>query len=512
MMASAPAKLGFDNEKYLREQGDEIRRRAGKFGKLYLEFGGKLMNDFHAARCLPGYDPNVKLRLLQSLKDQAEIILAIYAGDIEHKKMRADFGISYADDAMKLIADLTALGLLVRGVVITRYTGEIAAQQFRRRLEGQGIRVWYHYVTQGYPTDLETIVSEAGYGKNEYVPVQRPIVVVTAPGPGSGKFATCLSQIYHEYRRGFKAGYAKFETFPVWNLPLEHPLNVAYEAATVELKDCNMIDPYHLQAYGKTTVNYNRDVDAYPLLKAIWEKMTNGECPYKSPTDMGVNRIGFGIIDDNLVRTASKQEVIRRFLRLQCDFTDGMADRDTMNRAEALMRKLGLKTEDRIPVEAARQAAQTAKDAGKGKAGGNIVSGAAIQLKDGRIVTGRNSDDLHACAAMMLNAIKLLAGIPEQIPLIAQTIIQSITHVKHDILKGGYTSLNMDEALIGLAISCTTNPAAQIAAEKLNELRGCEVHMTHMATPGDEAGLRRLGCRYTSDPYYATTAIFTARQ
>ena len=259
-------KIGFDNEKYLREQGDEIRRRAAKLGKLYLEFGGKLMNDFHAARCLPGYDPNVKLRLLQSLKDQAEIILAIYAGDIEHKKMRADFGISYADDALKLIGDLKALGLLVRGVVITRYTGEIAAQQFRKRLEGQGISVWYHYVTQGYPADVETIVSEAGYGKNEYVPVERPIVVVTAPGPGSGKFATCLSQIYHEYKRGFRAGYAKFETFPVWNLPLEHPLNVAYEAATIDLKDCNMIDPYHLQAYGKTTVNYNRDVDAYPLL------------------------------------------------------------------------------------------------------------------------------------------------------------------------------------------------------------------------------------------------------
>ena len=487
-------KIGFDNEKYLREQGDEIRRRAAKLGKLYLEFGGKLMNDFHAARCLPGYDPNVKLRLLQSLKDQAEIILAIYAGDIEHKKMRADFGISYADDALKLIGDLKALGLLVRGVVITRYTGEIAAQQFRKRLEGQGISVWYHYVTQGYqgyPADVETIVSEAGYGKNEYVPVERPIVVVTAPGPGSGKFATCLSQIYHEYKRGFKAGYAKFETFPVWNLPLEHPLNVAYEAATIDLKDCNMIDPYHLQAYGKTTVNYNRDVDAYPLLKAIWERMTKGECPYKSPTDMGVNRIGFGIIDDAVVREASRQEVIRRFLRYQCDFTDGCVDRDSMNRAEALMRKLDLKTEDRIPVVAARQAAQSAKDAGKGKAGGNIVSGAAIQLKDGRIVTGRNSDDLHACAAMMLNAIKLLAGIPEQIPLIAQSIIQSITHVKHDILKGGYTSLNLDEALIGLAISCTTNP---------------------VATPGDEAGLRRLGCRYTSDPYYAVTAIFTARQ
>jgi uncharacterized protein (UPF0371 family) len=505
-------KIGFDNEKYLSEQSEEIRRRAAKYGKLYLEFGGKLMNDMHAARCLPGYDPNVKLRLLQSLADQAEIILCIYAGDIEHKKMRADFGISYADDALKLIDDLKRLGLLFRGVVITRYTGQVAAQQFRQRLENRGIKVFFHYVTQGYPADVETIVSEAGYGKNEYVPTERPIVVVTAPGPGSGKFATCLSQIYHEYRHGKKAAYSKFETFPVWNMPLEHPLNVAYEAATIDLKDCNMIDPYHLQAYGKTTVNYNRDVDAFPLLRAIWEKMTGGECPYKSPTDMGVNRIGFGIIDDEVVREASKQEVIRRAFRYMTDFALGTTDRDSVARADSLMQKLGLKPEDRIPVEAARQAAQNAKEAGKGKAGGNIVSGAAIQLKDGRIITGRNSDEMHAAAAMMLNAVKELAGIPAQIPLIAPNVIQSIAHMKHDILKGGYTSLNLDEALIGLAISCTTNPAAQIATEKLNELRGCEVHMTHIVTPGDEAGLRRLGCRFTSDPYFASNALFMAGQ
>ncbi len=502
-------KIGFDNEKYLAEQSEEIRRRAAKYGKLYLEFGGKLINDFHAARCLPGYDPNVKLRLLQSLRDQAEIILAIYAGDIEHKKMRADFGISYADDALKLIDDLKSLGLLVRGVVITRYTGQPTAKLFRSRLEHRGISVWFHYVTQGYPTDVETIVSEAGYGKNEFVPTERPIVVVTAPGPGSGKLATCLSQLYHEHRRGMKAAYSKFETFPVWNMPLEHPLNVAYEAATIDLKDRNMIDPYHLQAYGKTTVNYNRDVDAFPLLRAIWEQMTGHECPYKSPTDMGVNRIGFGIVDDEVVREASKQEVIRRYFRYLCDFAKGTTDRESVETADALMRKLSLKPEDRIPVEAARQAAQSAKEAGKGKAGGEIVSGAAIVLKDGRVITGRNSDDMHAASAMMLNAIKALSGIPEQIPLIAPDIIRSITHMKHDILKGGsYTSLNLDEAIIGLAISCTMNPAAQIAAEKLNLLRSCEVHMTHIVTPGDEAGLRRLGCRFTSDPYYATKALF----
>ena len=505
-------KLGFDNEKYLREQSEEIRRRAGRFGKLYLEFGGKLMNDFHAARCLPGYDPNVKLRLLQTLKDQAEVILCIYAGDIERKKMRADFGISYDADAMKLIDDLRNLGLLVRGVVITRYQEQPAVQQFRAKLERRGVRVYYHYKTAGYPADVDTIVSDIGYGKNEYVKTEHPIVVVTAPGPGSGKFATCLAQIYHEYRQGNVAGYSKFESFPVWNLPLDHPLNIAYEAATIDLKDKNMIDPYHLEAYGVSTVNYNRDVDAFPLLVAIWQKMTKGSCPYKSPTDMGVNRIGFGIIDDEVVRNASRQEVIRRFLRYQCLFAEGSTDRDSVERAKQLMDSLGLRTEDRVVVEAARRAAEEAQIAGKGKAGGTIVSGAAIQLQDGRIVTGKNSDEMHAAAAAVLNAVKTLSGIPSKIPLIGPYIIQAVSHMKQDILKVGYTSLNLDEALIGLAISSATNPAAQIAMEKLSELRGCEVHMTHMVTPGDQAGLRRLGCRYTSDPYYATNALFNGEQ
>ena len=501
-------KTGFDNDKYLKEQSEEIRRRAAKYGRLYLEFGGKLMNDFHAARCLPGYDPNVKLRLLQTLRDQAEVILCLYAGDIERKKMRADFGISYADDAMKLIDDLRSLGLLVRGVVITRYSEQHAVKQFRAKLERRGVRVYYHYKTAGYPADVDTIVSDMGYGKNEYVKTERPIVVVTAPGPGSGKFATCLAQIYHEYRMGNFAGYAKFESFPVWNLPLDHPLNIAYEAATIDLNDRNMLDPYHKEAYGKDTVNYNRDVDAFPLLVAIWQKMTKGACPYRSPTDMGVNRIGFGIIDDEVVRNASKQEIIRRFLRYQCAFAEGSTDRSMVDRAKELMESLGLRTEDRVVVEAARRTAEEARIRGKGKAGGTIVSGAAIQLRDGRIVTGKNSDEMHAAAAMVMNAVKTLSGIPSQIPLIAPNVIQSIAHMKQDILKVGYTSLNLDEALIGLAISSTTNPAAQIAMEKLNELRSCEVHMTHMVTPGDEAGLRRLGCRFTSDPYYASNALF----
>ena len=501
-------KLGFDNEKYLKEQSEEIRRRAGRYGRLYLEFGGKLMNDFHAARCLPGYDPNVKLRLLQTLKDQAEVILCLFSGDIERKKMRADFGISYAEDALKLIDDLRSLGLLVRGVVITRYQEQVAVRQFRAKLERRGVRVFYHYKTAGYPSDVNTIVSELGYGKNEYVQVEKPIVVVTAPGPGSGKFATCLTQIYHEYRQGRVAGYSKFESFPVWNLPLDHPLNIAYEAATIDLRDQNMIDPYHKDAYGVETVNYNRDVDAFPLLAAIWQKMTKGSCPYRSPTDMGVNRIGFGIVDDEVVRAASKQEIIRRFLRYQCLFAEGSTERDFVERAKELMDKLDLHTEDRVVVEAARRAAEEAQLQGKGKAGGKIVSGAAIQLGDGRLVTGRNSDEMHAAAAMVMNAVKVITGIPSQIPLIGPSVIQAITHMKQDILKVGYTSLNLDEALIGLAVSSTTNPAAQIAMEKLNELRGCEVHMTHMVTPGDEAGLRRLGCRFTSDPYYATNTLF----
>ena len=478
-------KIGFDTEKYLKEQSEEIRRRAAKYGRLYLEFGGKLMNDFHAARCLPGYDPNVKLRLL-----------------------RADFGISYADDAMKLIDDLRSLGLLVRGVVITRYQEQHAVKQFRAKLERRGVRVYYHYKTAGYPADVDTIVSDMGYGKNEYVKTERPIVVVTAPGPGSGKFATCLAQIYHEYRMGNFAGYAKFESFPVWNLPLDHPLNIAYEAATIDLNDRNMLDPYHKEAYGKDTVNYNRDVDAFPLLVAIWQKMTKGACPYRSPMDMGVNRIGFGIIDDEVVRNASKQEIIRRFLRYQCAFAEGSTDRSMVERAKELMESLGLRAEDRVVVEAARRTAEEARLQGKGKAGGTIVSGAAIQLHDGRIVAGKNSDEMHAAAAMVMNAVKTLSGIPSQIPLIAPNVIRSIAHMKQDILKVGYTSLNLDEALIGLAISSTTNPAAQIAMEKINELRGCEVHMTHIVTPGDEAGLRRLGCRFTSDPYYASNALF----
>ena len=500
-------RIGFDNEKYLAEQTAEILRRAEKNGnKLYLEFGGKLMQDLHAARILPGYDPNVKLRLLQQLKDKAEILLCIYAGDIERKKMRADFGISYESDTLRLIDGLRGLGLFVRAVVITRYNGQKPAQQFRARLEHRGIKVYYHYATQGYPADVDTIVSEKGYGANEFVQTERPIVVVTAPGPGSGKLATCLTQLYHEHKQGRMAGYAKFETFPVWDLPLEHPVNIAYEAATADLKDYNMVDPYHLETYGIETINYNRDVAAFPLLRAIWEKMTNDACPYKSPTDMGVNKIKCGIIDDEVVCEASCQEVIRRYFRHLCEYTAGQGEQSTLDRADELMQKLGFHPEDRPVVKPAREASLLCKKQGKGHNG--IFVGAALQLRDGRVVTGKNSDDVHAAAAVVLNAVKALAGIPDSLHLLAPEIVQSIIHMKHEILKSKYSSLNLDEAMIALAIGSPGNPSVQVAMEKMIELRDCEMHMTHMPTPGDAAGLRRIGIRCTTDPFFASSDLF----
>jgi len=499
--------IGFDNEKYLKGQTEAILQRAKANGnKLYLEFGGKLIQDLHAARVLPGYDPNVKLRLLQGLKDSAEIVLCIYAEDIERRKMRADFGISYESDTMKLIDELRKWGLEINAVVITRFTGQHAAKLFRARLESNGIKVYYHGVTQGYPTDVDTIVSDEGYGANEFVETKRPIVVVTGPGPGSGKLATCLSQLYHEHKAGRVAGYAKFETFPVWNLPLSHPVNVAYEAATADLKDRNMVDPYHLQAYDLVAINYNRDIEAFPLLRAIWEKMTDKACPYKSPTDMGVNCIASGIIDEGVASEAARQEVIRRYFRHLSEQRAGQIEHGIVERVDEIMLRLSLVPEDRDVVRPAREAGQEAMLHGKGKDG--IFCGAAIRLKDGRIVTGKNSEQLHAAASVVLNAIKVLAGIPDRIHLIAPEVVKHIVRMKKDILKGSYSSLNLDEALIGLAVSCTTNPTAQVAIERLIELRDCEMHMTHIVTPGDEAGLRRLGIRCTCDPFFASAELF----
>lgn len=502
-----PKRMGFDNEKYLSEQTAAILERAARFeNKLYLEFGGKLLFDYHASRVLPGFDPNVKMRLLQKLRDKAEIIICIHSGDIERKKMRADFGIPYDTDVMKLIDDLRERELLVRGVVITRFEDQPGARQFRQRLERRNVRVFIHYRTEGYPTDVDRIVSDSGYGANEYVETERPLVVVTAPGPGSGKLATCLSQLYHEHKHGKHSGYAKFETFPIWNLPLKHAVNVAYEAATADLADFNQIDPFHLEAYGKTSVNYNRDVEAFPVLYRILERIMGKDACYRSPTDMGVNRAGFGIVDDSAVTEAACQEIVRRHFRYSCEFAIGIADKSTVDRSERIMDGLGLKPTDRPVVDPARKAAADAEAKGKGNEG--VFCGAAMELRDGRIVTGCNSPLMHAASSLVLNAVKVAAGIPDKMHLLPPGIIDAVGHMKRGILAARQVSLSLDETLVALSISSTTNPAAQMAVESLKELQGCEMHITHIPTPGDEAGLRRLGVNLTSDPKFSSNNLF----
>ncbi len=500
-------KIGFDNKKYLKEQTNAILERVQKFNnKLYLEFGGKIIYDYHASRVLPGFHPNVKMELLQQLKDKADIILCIYSGDIERRKVRADFGITYDADAMKLIDDLRDWGIEVTAIVITRYENQPAATIFKNKLERRGMKVYTHKFTKGYPTDVETIVSDEGYGANTYIETTKPLVIVTGPGPGSGKLATCLTQMYHEYKQGIKAGYAKFETFPIWNIPLKHPINVAYEAATADLKDFNLIDPFHLDYYEKTAVNYNRDVEVFPVLKRILEKITSGTSVYKSPTDMGVNRAGFAIIDDKATQYASIQEIIRRFLRYKCEYALGFVDKDTVDRAELIMNEVKAKPEERSTVIPARKAAEEAEKQGKGHQG--IFCGSALELKDGAIITGKNSSLVHSASSLILNAIKELAGIPDEIHLLSPMVIESIFNLEKNILNEKSVSLDLEETLIALSISATTNPSAQVAMEKLKELRGCEAHMTHIPTPGDEAGLRRIGINLTTDPNFSTNSLF----
>ncbi len=498
--------IGFDNEKYLTEQTSAILERVKRFSKLYLEFGGKLLFDYHASRVLLGFDPNVKMKLLQQLKGEADVVLCIYAGDIERKKVRADFGITYDSDALKTIDDLAGWGVDVTAVVITRYEGQPAATAFKNRLERRGIRVYTHRFTKGYPTDIDTIVSDEGYGANSYIETEHPIVVVTGPGPGSGKLATCLSQLYHEHKRGVNAGYAKFETFPIWNLPLNHPVNVAYEAATADLRDVNMIDHFHLEAYNESTVNYNRDIEAFPLLKRIIERITGESSFYRSPTDMGVNRARFGIVDDQVVREAAVQEVIRRYFRYACEYAMGLTDRETVQRLELLLEDLGVKAEERRVVEPARQAALEAQRQGKECDG--VSCGAAIELKDGAIITGKSSSLMHAASSLILNATKHLAGIPDNIHLLPPNVIGSLSYLNKDVLNAKVVSLDLGETLIALSISAAMNPAAQVAVEKLKDLNGCEVHTTHIPTPGDAAGLRKLGVNLTSDPDFATKFLF----
>ena len=498
----------FDNDKYLAEQTTAIRERISQFdNKLYLEFGGKLMFDYHASRVLPGFDPNVKMRLLQELASDTEIILCIYAGDIERRKMRADFGITYDSDTFKLIDDLRAWGLQVRAVVITRFADQPAAETFRTKLERRGVQVYVHRAIAGYPADVDHVVSEQGYGANPFIATSKPLVVVNAPGPNSGKMGTCLSQIYHEHRNGVRAGYAKFETFPIWNLPLRHPVNAAYEAATADLHDVNMIDPFHLETYDERAVNYNRDIEAFPLLKRFLEKIT-GESMYHSPTDMGVNRAGFAIINDEAAREAGKQEIIRRYYRYACDVVTGMEEPETVARVEALMNEFDVNPGCRVVAVKARKEASVAESrADKGHKG--AWCGAALLLPDGETVAvGHNSPLFHAASALVLNAIKSLAGIPEHLDLISLNVIESIGHLRKDILGRESISLNLENTMIALSISATTNPIAQQAMEQLRNLKGCEVHMTHLPSPGDEKGLRSLGVNLTCDAQFATDKLF----
>jgi len=509
MSTDRSGRVAFDNDRYLSEQTAAILERIQQVGgKLYLEFGGKLLYDYHASRVLPGFDPNVKMRLLQQLAGQTEIVLCIYAADIERRKVRADFGITYDSDTFKLIDDLRERGLDVRAVVITRFEGQPAAEAFRTKLERRGIQVYAHRPIPGYPNDVARVVSEEGYGCNPFIETSAPLVVVNAPGPNSGKMGTCLSQVYHEHRRGVRAGYAKFETFPIWNLPLRHPVNAAYEAATAELRDVNMIDPFHLEAHDQRAVNYNRDVEAFPLLKRILERIT-GESMYASPTDMGVNRAGFAIVDDEATQEAGKQEIVRRFFRYSCEASLGLEGPETVHRIEALMEEFNIAPEHRSVVLPAREAARAAEqNADQGHRG--VFSGAAIELPDGTIVTGHNSPLLHASAALVLNAIKALAGIPKRLDLISPQVISSIATLRKEVLELDSISLNLEETLIALSISSTTSPTAYEAMRQLPRLKGCDLHLTHLPTPGDERGLRRLGVRLTCDPSFASNKLFVS--
>ena len=488
-------KIGFDNDKYLRMQSEHIRERISKFGdKLYLEFGGKLFDDYHASRVLPGFQPDSKLRMLLQLADQAEIVIAISAADIEKNKIRGDLGITYDVDVLRLIQAFRDAGLYVGSVVITRYTN--AADQFKSKLEAMGIKVYRHYSIDGYPANVPLIVSEDGYGKNEYVETTRPLVIVTAPGPGSGKMATCLSQLYHENRRGVKAGYAKFETFPIWNLPLNHPVNLAYEAATADLNDVNMIDPFHLEAYGKTTVNYNRDVEIFPVLSAMFEGIY-GSCPYKSPTDMGVNMAGNCIVDDEVCREAGRHEIIRRWYTTMDRLVKGESRKSEVTKIEFLMKQAGVSTANRPVVHAALLKAEVTG-----------APAAAIELPDGRIVTGKTSELLGASAAVLLNAVKTLGDIPDEIKLISPTVIEPVQALKINYLGSKNPRLHTDEILIALSMNAASDPNAAKALEQLKKLRGCQAHTSVMLSEVDIRILNKLGLQLTSEPRYENKKIY----
>jgi len=482
-------RVGFDNEKYLKMQSEHIEERIGKFGdKLYLEFGGKLFDDFHASRVLPGFEPDSKLRMLMKLSDRAEIVIVINAADIEKNKVRGDLGITYDEDVLRLIASFESHGLYVGSVVLTHYAGQMRAAEFKERLEKKKVKVYLHYTIEGYPSNIPLIVSEEGFGKNEYIETTRPLVVITAPGPGSGKMATCLSQLYHDNKRGIKAGYAKYETFPIWNIPLKHPINLAYEAATADLNDVNMIDPFHLEAYGETTVNYNRDIEIFPVLNAIFEGIY-GENPYKSPTDMGVNMVGNCIVDDEICREASHMEIIRRYYTAMNNIIREKAKETEVYKIELLMNQAKISTDDRRVTVAAKQRAEALG-----------VPTAAIELLDGTIITSKTTDLLGASAALLLNALKHLGQVDADIHLISPEAIEPIQELKTKYLGGKNPRLHTDEVLIALSISALNNPNARKALEQLPKLKGCQVHTSVMLSDVDIKTFKKLGVDLTSEP------------
>ena len=489
--------IGFDNQKYLTTQSEQIKKRIHQFGgKLYLEFGGKLFDDYHASRVLPGFAPDSKIRMLQQLKDDVEIVIAINAGDIEKNKMRGDLGITYDEDVLRLIDIFRDMGLYVGSVVLTRYSGQAAADAFLHRLENLGIRCYRHYPIAGYPSDVAHIVSDEGLGKNDYIETSHSLIVVTAPGPGSGKMATCLSQLYHDHKRGIDAGYAKFETFPIWNLPLKHPVNLAYEAATADLDDVNMIDPFHLEAYGVTTVNYNRDVEIFPVLNAIFEKI-QGKSPYKSPTDMGVNMAGNCIVDDEACRAASRMEILRRYYTARVELLQGKGTEETVRKLELVMRQ-GDVTPDICPAIAAALDKAEATGAPAG----------AMVLPDGRVITGKTSGTLGAAAALLLNALKALGGIGDQFELISKQVLEPVCHLKTTYLDHRNPRLHTDEVLLTLAISALTNPLAALAKQQLPGLRGSEAHFSVIISEEDLKIFKRLGVQVSCEPKYETKRLY----
>ncbi len=491
-------KIGFDNAAYISRQSEQISKRINEFGgKLYLEFGGKLFDDFHASRVLPGFAPDSKLQMLKSIADDVEVVIVINSGDIESNKMRRDLGITYDADVLRLIDEYRNAGLFVGSVVLAQFKEQPAAIAFKSKLETLGVKVFIHRNIEGYPYNVSHIVSEEGFGKNEFIETERPLVVITAPGPGSGKMATCLSQLYHENQRGNKAGYAKFETFPVWNLPLKHPVNLAYEAATADLNDVNMIDPYHLDAYGVTTVNYNRDVEVFPVLNAIFERI-EGVSPYKSPTDMGVNMAGYAICDDEATREASKQEIIRRYFNALCDLKTGRGKQEAVDKIVSLMNQAGISAEDRKVIKAALD--RSAETEGQ--------PAVAIELPDGKIVTGKTSNLLGASSAALLNAAKYLAGLPEDLLMIAPSIIEPIQELKTGILKGRNPRLHSDETLIALSMSANTNPVAKKALEAIEGLKDCDAHSTVILSQVDMDVYRKLGLNITCEPRYQTKKLY----